>query len=177
MKTIRHNTYETNSSSTHSITIIDKAHDRNSKTRRAEIFADGILYPANLSRSEAYTHIPTGEEGYVLKCYTPHQKAALTVHYLNACDEWVKWDSDDTIDAEDYARFKSEAIEILKEQLQLTDIVDWKECNGFYYNSENGSCPIIKILEDEDRIGAFNKYITDVVLNDNMLMIDEDIPY
>lgn len=177
MKTIRYNTYETNSSSTHSITIINKSRLSDPKIRKQEILNNNVLYPLNLSESIAYTDIPTGEGGYILKCITPYQKAALTVHYLNACDEWVEYESDDTIDAEDYARFKVDAIKILTEKLLLDDIVDWKECNGFYYDSENESCPIIKILEDEDRIGAFNKYTTDVILNDDIAIVDEDIPY
>jgi|688.fasta_scaffold14164_18 hypothetical protein len=177
MKTIRHNTYETNSSSTHSITIISKSKDRKSKFRRAEIFEDGILYPGNLNDSEAYTHIPTGEEGYVVKCYTPHQKAALTVHYLNACDEYVNYDSSGDITTEQYNAFKLEAIRILSERLGLKEIRDWEDCNGFYYSGENDECPIVDVLEDGDRITAFNKFVTDVILNEDMLMIDEDIPY
>ena len=176
MKTIRHNTYETNSSSTHSITVINKKHDRVTYVRTAPILTDNVLLPANLGQSEAYTVIETGEGGYVLKCRDSCQKAALTVHYLNSIDEYVKYDSK-SMTPEQYESFKTAALNLLKESLGLDGIQSPDDCNDYYYQSENGTCPIVDIVDSDDPIEAFKKYVTDIVLNNDMIIIDEDIPY
>jgi hypothetical protein len=176
MKTIRHNTYETNSSSTHSITVINKKHDRVTKARTAPILTDNVLLPANLGQSEAYTTIETGEGGYVLKCRNSYQKAALTVHYLNDIEEYVKYDSG-SMTSEQYESFKTTALNFLKESLGLDGIQSPEDCKDYYNYSEDGTSPIIGVADADDPIEAFKKYVADIVLNDDIIIIDEDIPY
>jgi hypothetical protein len=92
MKTIRHNTYETNSSSTHSITIV----------RGAEpVSAIGglVLYPAKI-REHVQSHTDRGAYGssstHKLIATTLELKASLLVHQLTSFlddgfnEEWCK---------------------------------------------------------------------------------------
>lgn len=175
MKTIRYNTYETNSSSTHSITVINK--DLCDDARPLEIFADDVLYPSNIKGSNAYIQISSyGEDGYNLRCYTVHQKAALTVHYLNACDEYLMYNQSG-ITEEQYNAFKIEAISILCDLLGLKEIKDWQSCYDFYYSGENQECPIVPIINSVNPTEAFATFVNDVILNDDIVIIDENIPY
>jgi hypothetical protein len=176
MKTIRHNTYETNSSSTHSITVINKKDERLTKARTAPILTDNVLLPANLVQSEAYTTIETGQGGYILKCRDSYQKAALTVHYLNDLEEHVKYDSE-SMTSEQYESFKTASLNYLKESLGLDGIQSPESCKDYYNYSDDGTCPIIDIADSDDPFEAFKKYVTDIILNDDMIIIDEDIPY
>lgn len=177
MKTIRHNTYETNSSSTHSITIINKKDDRSSNIKYAPIVENNVLYPKNLNKSEAYTEIPTGEGGYIIKCRTSYQKAALTIHYINGMYEYIKYDGSGDMTTDAYVEFKKTAFDILQTRLGLNSIEEADAACYYSVYPENGDCPLVPIIESEDPIAAFEKYVTDVVLNDVMIIVDEDIPY
>jgi hypothetical protein len=175
MKTIRHNTYETNSSSTHSITVINKGQYSGHRPRTAPIIIDNVLLPYNLNESDAYSTIESGEGGYILKCCDSYQKAALTVHYLNSLDEYV--DDYGDITAEELKAFKAEALSYLQCALSLNGIEAAAECVSYYYCSENGNCPLVDVITADNPIAAFKKYVTEIVLNDDMIMIDEEIPY
>jgi len=177
MKTIRHNTYETNSSSTHSITVINKKEERPSNLVYAPILENNVLYPKNLNKSEAYTEISTGEGGYIIKCRTSYQKAALTIHYINGMYEYIKYDGLGDIKDEAYAEFKKTAFDILQTRLGLNSIEEADAAWHYSVYSENGKCPLVPIIESEDPISAFEKYVTDIILNDDIIIIDEDIPY
>jgi hypothetical protein len=177
MKTIRHNTYETNSSSTHSITVINKKHDRSSNAVYASILENNVLYPKNLNKSEAYTELAIGGGGYIIKCRTAYQKAALTIHYLNGMSEYVKYECSGIITEDVYTEFKNKAINILQTRLGLNSIEDANTACHYSVYFEDGDCPLMNIIEKEDPITAFNEYVTDIILNDEMIIIDEDIPY
>jgi hypothetical protein len=176
MKTLRHNTYETNSSSTHSITIVNRKNYNESVVGTAPIITDNVLLPKNLRKSEAYTEIETGDGGYVLKCASTYQKAALTVHYLNSLYEYVKYDSDVMTD-EDYDAFRNYALKHLCERLGLDRIESPQNCNDYYHLSEYGSCPLIEVVDSKYPTEEFNKYVSDIILNEEIIIIDQDIPY
>jgi hypothetical protein len=92
MKTIRHNTYETNSSSSHSITIVRGAEPVNAINGL-------ILYPAKI-REYVQSQTDRGTYGssstWVLTASTLELKASLLVHQLtsflddNYNEEWCK---------------------------------------------------------------------------------------
>ena len=79
MKTIRNSVFETNSSSTHSITIGSKVEPTNPKIE--PLVVDGILYPSRLIQREqsldlGYDNLTT------TVCSTKDEKAALLVNWL-----------------------------------------------------------------------------------------------
>jgi len=74
---IRNNVFETNSSSTHSITIIDCK----DKVDKGILLDNNILYPENLSATYY------DEYHYVLETCTTEQKLALIAHWIKYLDE------------------------------------------------------------------------------------------
>ena len=80
MKTIRHNTFETNSSSTHSITVISKSKESHG---RKHLVIENRLFPENLAYSGAYTSIDEYcYDGRVINAHSLEEKISLFLNYL-----------------------------------------------------------------------------------------------
>lgn len=167
MKTIRSNCFETNSSSTHSITIrsVDYANTEN------PLCKDGVLIPANLVYSPNYDDDNSCYySGYTLKARSKDEKAALLIHYIFKLD----LDDDEYID---YDFFPDNALDYVVKTLKLkcsyTDIC----LNDFSYNF-NGYSDDRSFIDDlfsspdgwESRI---DDYINDVILNDKVEVVDK----
>ena len=79
MKTVRQNTFETNSSSTHSVTICSKRTPNNKPS--IPLVEDGCVYPDRLGQFE--TEI--GYEGSSLVCIQPKRKQHYSMHGWKNC--------------------------------------------------------------------------------------------
>lgn len=96
MKTIRNGVFETNSSSTHSISI-QKIGARNLNKVPRSLLIDNILHPEYLSD---YTEVVvTYGEGYITTCRTKEEKASLLIHWLVYSYKW------ENLSLEDFNKF------------------------------------------------------------------------
>jgi len=162
MKTIRDNTFETNSSSTHSVTIRTK-----SSCDEAKLLVDdqGRLVPWNLG-----SHTTCVEETYITICETKDKKAAILVDWLTyrlVTEELAK----ETV---------AKAIEILVEKCGYTGI---DRSHGETAYNFRSSADYVGESDDEyledlksDDFESFEKYINLVVLNDTKEIVDMDVP-
>lgn len=117
MKTIRHNTFETNSSSTHSLTVVTNT-DPSSKLEDSELVIDNILYPAKL-RDIAISEAEDGSYGsstHRLVANNVHRKAALLIHQL-----WNFFD--DSFHEEWCESHRRRIIEAIRRKCLYVDIV------------------------------------------------------
>ena len=163
MKTIRKAVYETNSSSTHSITIENKG---SGKYQKPLVDETGRLVPRNLS---SYTHC-VGEATFTT-CGTKDQKAAIVVDWLTA--RLIDYDK---TEKETYEK----ALGILVEKCGYTGIDRGdRDDYNFYPSTEynNGDEAYSSDLEGETPdFESFEKFIENVVLNDNKEIIDTNTP-
>lgn len=128
MKTIRHNTYETNSSSSHSITIV-----RNTEpsliglANPALIDGNMVLYPARLRDHVSVSGLRYGSM-HQLQAAVTDTKAALLVHQLtnffgdNFHEDWC-------------ASILPRAYDVIKDECGYTDICT----DDFYPNYDLGN--------------------------------------
>lgn len=160
--TIRNNVFETNSSSTHSISIVNI----NEKIY-LPIVDNEYIYPLRLNQYEHY--IESGDGGHILRCDTIELKTAIVLQWINALKEY------DDISNELYFKL---------EYLVLNNIcrkVNWEGQNYFdYYPSDEGyfgnNYGFDKCSFDEDYIEVINKLI--LIINDNnKCIVDEETPY
>lgn len=132
MKTIRHNTFETNSSSTHSLTIRTTSPDVESDD--GDLVMDNVLYPANLRKLEdrrTNTNTYGSESTWCLVANTTARKAALLVHQIwnfftdEFYEEWCK----DT---------RARIVEVIRQECSYADIV-LPDTFYAYYDVDNHS--------------------------------------
>lgn len=157
MKTIRTNTFETNSSSTHSVTIHRKG-DTGGKIVRP-LVVDGILYPDAL---KDYS-LEVGE-ATTLVCDTKDKKAAIVCH-------WIE-------EEEDFSEVPRKAmLELIKSLCGYSDIVELEDSDYSPY-SEYGDDVHVDFIDDlkSDELKSFEEFIRGIVLNDDMEINDIDSP-
>lgn len=80
MKTIRKDVFETNSSSTHSISIINKG---TIPYATYKLCVDNILYPKELESYQIEVKSNYNDD-YILSCDTKDKKTALVCHWIKA---------------------------------------------------------------------------------------------
>ena len=178
MKTVRQHTFETNSSSTHSITIVNRTDVKSTNRNYLEVQKDGILIPANLKQSAAYVPIDTGyDSGFILTASTRDQKAALLLHHAKSymVESW-----DRTFDDEESTKILQFIRDYLVQPQGIYLDVDLDFSPDFDAYSETGKCYIIDILNNknvDEIFSALAKHIDEVVLNDDMIVIASNEPY
>lgn len=163
MKTIRQNTFETNSSSTHSITIINRSDFREEEG----LYVDGVLYPSKIKISKEYGY---GGERQIYKASTIRQKMALLVQWMKDavygvyCDEWNEGQPD------------ADAV--------WKQFVEFIETNYCKLDSEINGMDIFSEGEFDFRLSIWNwskeeldttkikKFIDDYVLNPDVIIED-----
>lgn len=179
MKTIRTNTFETNSSSTHSLTIQKKSAK---KSGTLPLVIDGVLHPENLSN---YTN-HFGDSS-ILSCDTPDMKAAILMNWVFSVyeDEY-----DDVVDEEEEGYLEKDVwlekvVELVKEKMKYNDVfiewttATWREDPTEKY-LESDFSPYEEYCDDPvgdwTDLANISKFIDDVVLNNEMEIIDSDTP-
>jgi hypothetical protein len=162
MKTIRSNCFETNSSSTHSVTIVSSKNDA-----FAELVIDGVLHAGNLGKTSAYRS--SASDGYTLYASSTDQKAALLLHHLKSVKDYA-YDVDVDIEA-----LTLLAQEMLKVKLGYTGFEEFRY--SFPYSSEDGGTYMDDIINSEDPAEALDRHIKNVVLNPDTTIIDSDDSY
>jgi hypothetical protein len=164
MKTIRTNTFETNSSSTHSVTIQTKGSGKSNRNKPL-VDDQGRLVPKNLS---SYTR-SVGDATFTT-CETKDQKAAIVIN-------WLRSRIDDSDISEETV---TKATEILVKKCGYTGVDEYNNYD-FYPSTEWGICgddDYIEKIEDELTITltSFEKFIDDVILDDTKEIVDMDTP-
>jgi hypothetical protein len=158
MKTIRINTFETNSSSTHSITIGNKSNGKSKK--HLPLVEEMVLYPKRVNQFRVYA----GESSATV-FDTVDKKAALAVYWLLA-DQFEKTDPEFQI-----------ALEYLRNKIGYVSI-DLEEGSYYEYypcDDEGDQAPFIVDGVFDQKL--FEEFVTDVVLNDEREITDEDQAY
>jgi hypothetical protein len=178
MKTIRHNTFETNSSSTHSITIINKNDVVPDKTGYAQLVIDGVLHPGNLKNTFAYVSLQnSNEEGWILTASSRDEKAALLLHHVKSylSDEW-----DRSYSSEEVSRvleFIRSYMTTLSSQRYADVVLDFSPDFGHYSEED----PYVHTIMDNENIDdvftLLINHINDVVNNDDMIVRAINEPY
>lgn len=158
---IRQNCYETNSSSSHSVTIRNRSKQPDNCK---PVLEDGVLYPKRLSQ---FSH-DIGCDGSSLVCNTREMKAALFMSWiLNLCEERL-----DDVDGKDcLQRYTDYALEALGYSGVNHEGDRW----GNYPNSEYDDNLTLTgdWEEDKEELDKIIGYVND----DNVEFADEDIPY
>ena len=156
MKTIRKGVFETNSSSTHSITIGSKVEPKNPKIQ--PLVVDGILYPARLSQREQKLDLGYDDLTTTV-CSTKDEKAALLVNWLY----YIYYDYEE-IQYDEYL----EKCNFIRDKCGYKHI-DVDNIDSDYYPS------------DDDRGDIFKQYtleeLLDFVLDDEVKIMDQTAPY
>lgn len=171
MKIKRISCFESNSSSTHSVTIETKGSGsgRGDKVKPL-VDEQGRLVPQNLSSHTKYV----GEASFTL-CGTKDEKAAITVDWLSCrLDEGEV--TEETVD---------KAVGILAKKCGYTgvDKNQKKYSYSFYPSTEYcgaGDDDYLEDLKGEDEetvdFTSFEKFIDDVILDDTKEIVDMDTP-
>lgn len=173
-KTIRSNCFETNSSSTHSVTIINKSQLRTkAKEEKLPLVKDNVLYPAHLKFSDNYTQ---AGEASILNAITTDEKAALFIQHWAGAEAW-DYDNDKEIVKPSFEVVKN----FLKKMIGYADVIIPEEGSGYwtYFTSDNedGEDYITEILTSEDIEMAILDHIEDVIMNDEIVIKETDSPY
>ena len=162
MKTIRNSLFESNSSSTHSVTISTKG---SGKSNRNKPLVDnkGRLVPKNLS---SYTH-SVGDASFTT-CETKDQKAAIVLNWLNC-----------RVDDSDLSKETViKATDILVKKCGYTG-VDVYNNYDFYPSTEWNSADedyFSDLSEEEPSFTSFEKFIDEVILDYTKEIVDMDTP-
>jgi hypothetical protein len=162
MKTIRSNCFETNSSSTHSVTIVSSKNDA-----FADLVIDGVLHAGNLGKTSAYRR--SASDGYTLYASSSDQKAALLLHHLKSVKDY-SYDCDVDIEA-----LTVLAQDLLSAKLGYTGFAEFNY--SFHYSSEDGDTYMDDIINSKDPGKALERHIKNVVLNTDKTIIDSDDSY
>ena len=168
MKTIRENCYETNSSSTHSVSIVNKS-KLDAKRDKKELVIDNVLYPNNLTSTNAYIETSMGD-GHIIQCRTKYEKGAMMVLHLREMTS--SGDVDELI--------FDQVVTKLKIALDLKDIDTSFECGAAYYSEDDYEPQYLDGLKQSDALfasGKIDTIITDIVLNEDAVIVDEESPY
>lgn len=167
MKTIRTQCFETNSSSTHSITVQTK---KASESR--PLIINHVLMPANLRYTNAYHR---SYDGHSLHAGTAAEKISLLLHHL--ISEKTAWDANESminecIEAVVLLAKNSDSSlpfnEISFEGMDEADFINDCDGNLTYAN---------EILNNSDPRSAVKDFFNDVILDDSKVIVDEDSPY
>lgn len=176
---IRIGTLETNSSSTHSVTISRKGGKTNASLPLVE---NGVLYPSRLAD---YTHC-FGDSRFTT-CSTKDEKAAMVCNWVNEqITEQLQYEftNMDSKEAEQAAEaWLTTWINYLKDALGYEKI--HLQFANFYPNSEYGESYLsLCAAYDEDDVEATNAAVRKqldkliaVILDDKMEIIDSDTAY
>lgn len=162
MKTVRHNVFETNSSSTHSVTITTKSAPKPGKTPR-ELVVDGTLYPMRLSDYST----SFGYDGSNLNCDTKDKKAAIVANWILSCKEYGN--IEDT-DFKVYIRFLREKCGYLTIDFEGDSYSSYNP-----YDENDGSQ--FSLSGDEDEDYAVLEEALKNILDDDIVIVDTDSPY
>jgi len=165
MKTIRTNCFETNSSSTHSFTIVSKSKLKNKQKEILPLFDENTntLHIDRLCDQPCFAKIETySEDTWVLKATTVHEKAALFLHHVEG-----RYDS-----SLDFEKVR----EIVRSTAGYSAVVG-KPDSGLNSYSEDGVDYLYAIEEAEDPYAAVVKFIRDVIFNDDLVMQESESGY
>jgi len=169
MKTIRTSCFETNSSSTHSITITSKS----AQTPGKPLEENGVLYPQNLRFVESYRS--DGCDGHSLHASTVAEKTALMIHHLKSVSEYADVTAKDAKDAVQYV---IDSVTLTHGLFTKVDVSDMKY-SSFSAYSEDGDTYVDRLFEEDlskdERYLAIDKFIRDVVLNPDKIIIDSEV--
>lgn len=155
MKTIRKGVFETNSSSTHSISI-EKIGPKNVDYG---IIKNNILYPHRLP-SYQFT-VESDNRGYILECSNKDTKASLVCHWISA----IFWEDDSENKIIEWYNY-------LKDKLGYNDIQIIYHRNHEYSNYSDENCYLEEDFTKED----IDKLI-EVILDDTMKIVSSVIPW
>lgn len=161
MKTIRRSVFETNSSSTHSITIEATGENINYEP----LVEDDTLYPDRIDQYNI--DLETGDGGYILSCDTKDKKAALICHWTTVVvNDMYSRDEQEKIDAELELWYT-----YLSEKLGYRNILI---ADGNYY-------PYAEYSEDINFPHEYNEEelnkLVDIILDDSKRIVDKEIPW
>lgn len=159
---IRQNCFETNSSSTHSVTIRNRS---KVPDNHKPIFEDGVLFPKRLNQ---FSH-DIGCDGSSLVCNTRDMKAAMLLSWIqNAFEE------DYSSNLEDVS--KDTYIDYVLETLGYSGVNfeddKWGHSPNGEYDDDNFTLQG-EWEEDKETIDKIIGYVND----DNIEFADEDLPY
>ena len=153
MKTIRSNVFETNSSSTHSISIQKKSN----VIFKNPLVENGVLIPQNL---RSYFYNNTREDDHLIICDNKDKKAALFCHYA------LEFFYDDTDKFSDF-------IIKLKSELNYSDIdINFSSDFNPYCEYDNP-----EILNDPETFSKSFGEIVNLILDDDVIIIDKTEEY
>ena len=176
MKTIRTNCFETNSSSTHSITIESKSrYLKEDKT----LLEDGVLIPENLRYTSAFRE--SSGDGHTLHATTRDQKAALLICHISSLDGAGRCDK--KVAKQVLVIAKELLIELCGyedvsvENLGYTLFSCYDEQNSTYLDVILGEADYSKTIDTDDVRKGIRKHILSVVLNDDAIIIDSEDSY
>lgn len=144
MKTIRHNCFETNSSSTHSITIIDTRLAPAKQT--VQLCPLGTLMPKVLNQTTAYTKI--GEyydSSWKLTARTSYEKAALLIHHIwSYVGEGMVYDIPDAVETGKDTKLKDIVINSLINKVDGIVDIDFGDFDYTFPHYSEGGASYIK---------------------------------
>lgn len=160
-KQIRQNCWETNSSSTHSVTIQTKG---SGKRDTKPLVENNVLYPFRLSGYSS----SFGEASY-LSCQDKESKAAIVA-------QWIMSEEDNTGYGKDK---RDEYLDFLRVQLGYDKIdLEGRKCGDYYGRGEYDE-PCLKIGSEpnDDEIHGKLLELVKVILDNTKEIIDSDTPY
>lgn len=177
MKTIRQNTFETNSSSTHSLTILSLKDLREGNKKTYEpLVVDGVLIPGNLRDTFAFVdHGHSYESSWTLTAKTKDEKAALLFHHLLYYKDDAKYD--DKWGEELYDIFVSWVVDEVVRLCGYSD-VNMDFAPYFMPWSEDSASYCVELFEDPETCKEkINDYIVNIVCNDDKVIVETETPY
>lgn len=156
MKKIRTGIFETNSSSSHSITIQKVG-------KYKPLVEDDILYPSRLKQYEVSLAMHDG--GHVLKCDTTHTKAALVIHWLQA---YI-----------DHGEVTNDYLDYLIKELPYNKVVFEKDGNfkSDYYPYLEYDGDSLDLSSDFEKDKEVLDLWIERIFDDNIIIEDSEIPY
>lgn len=173
MKTVRHNTFETNSSSTHSITILNKK-DFSQKS----LLIDNVLHPENLKFTPAYSRNETGYgRSSTLTAETRDQKAALFINHMISFLRESHYDLPDWINGK-----TEEALKHITESLMLHNgyssiNTDFTPVFDHYYDGDCYIDDFHDCSDFENFIMKIDEHISGIINNDDTIIKDSFSEY
>jgi hypothetical protein len=156
----RQNTFETNSSSTHSVTISTKS----SKNQKYEpLVENGVLYPSRLDqRGQSF-----GDSSFLI-CGTPEEKTAIVTHWILAIYE----------NGEISEETKDKCLNYLGDKTGVRiDVSDIRYPN--YYPRGEYDDPQLQLDDEMDEDECFHEMdkIIKVINDDTLEITDSNTPY
>jgi hypothetical protein len=164
MQTIRQNVFETNSSSTHSVTVRTIGQKPNKDVR--PLVQDGVLYASHLKDYQNY--LGYGDGGHTLNCVGIDMKTALVAHWI--------WSAEDD---EDITKEQSQSYQKI-----LLDKLPYEEINfdglknswdAYTPTGEYDGADFDLTGDTDDDFESLNRAIG-WILDDKIEIIDADIP-